>query len=88
MKQRYEDRIAELVKETEQAEQSRDLLEERLNRAVEAGRRLQSQLSVVSATVPASKDDASSVQDEVSIFAFYISVNYSLMPGLTYFVLE
>ena len=70
MKQRYEDRIAELIKETEVAEQSRELLEERLSRAVEAGRRLQSQLSMASATAPASKDDAPNVQTEVSVITF------------------
>jgi len=45
MKQRYEERIAELEDERNAAEQEQERVELELNRAVDAGRRLQAQLS-------------------------------------------
>ena len=60
MKQRYEERIAELEDERNTAEQEQERVELELNRAVDAQRRLQAQLS--QAGVPAAPQD---VQTEV-----------------------
>jgi len=60
MKQRYEDRIAELEDERSTAEQEQERAELELNRALDAGRRLQLQLS--HAGVPA---DPHSLHSEV-----------------------
>ena len=63
MKQRYEDRIAELEQERNVAEQEQERVELELNRALDIGRRLQAQLS--QAGVPAAPQD---IQTEVRIW--------------------
>ena len=45
MKQRYEERIAELEEERNTAEQEQERVELELNRALDVGRRMQAQLS-------------------------------------------
>ena len=60
MKQRYEDRIAELEEERNAAEQEQERVQLELSRALDVGRRLQAQLS--HAGVPASPQQ---VQTEV-----------------------
>jgi len=67
MKQRYEERIAELEEEWNAAEQQQERLELELNRAVDAGRRLQAQLS--RAVVPASPQDT---QTEVGSISYIV----------------
>jgi hypothetical protein len=67
MKQRYEDRISELIEEASLAEQSRDSLEQQLNRALDAGRRLQAQLAQTTSASAPSRADTYDVQAEVSL---------------------
>jgi len=62
MKQRYEERIAELEEERNTAEQEQERIELELNRALDVGRRLQAQVS--QAGVPAAPQD---IQTEVYI---------------------
>jgi len=53
MKQRYEQRIAELEEERNTAEQEQERVELELNRALDVGRRLQAQLSQAGAPAAA-----------------------------------
>jgi len=57
MKQRYEERIAELEEERNVAEQEQERVELELNRALDAGRRLQAQLAQTGAPAAASPRD-------------------------------
>lgn len=74
MKQRYEDRISELIEETSLAEQSRDLLEQQLNRALDAGRRLQAQLSQATSASAPNKADTYDIQTEVGLVCHAVGV--------------
>lgn len=60
MKQRYEERVAELEEERNAAEQEQERVQLELNRALDVGRRLQAQLS--QAGGPAASQD---IQTEV-----------------------
>jgi len=74
MKQRYEDRFAEIEEERDRAEQEQERLQLELNRAEDVGRRLQAQLSHTG--VPASSAPQRDVNTEV-LYVHVLSTCYS-----------
>jgi len=79
MKQRYEERIAELEEERNAAEQEQERIQLELSRAVDVGRRLQAQLS--QAGVPASPQQ---VQTEVPAVNLIWLIGVTLNNALDY----